>query len=161
MTICEYIDSILKDREISRRKLAIAAGISPSSLQSALQRNGKLSLDMLVPIVRVLGIDWPEIIKFGYDPDEFVSTVGKITEGEALLFDQLSESEDFVDWTRFVDENGNQLFHSRKEYLNMLKETDAESRLLKSFWKLNDIGKTVAIERVKELTEMKRYQKKQ
>ena len=50
MTPCERIDNILKSRNMSRRKLAIQAGIAPSSLQSAMERNGTLSLDMLFPI---------------------------------------------------------------------------------------------------------------
>lgn len=56
MTPCERIDSILKSRNMSRRKLAIKAGIAPSSFQSAMERNGHLSLDMLFPISDVLGV---------------------------------------------------------------------------------------------------------
>lgn len=56
MTTCERIDSILKERGISRRKLALAAGISPSSFQTAMARNTTLSLDMLFPISDVLNI---------------------------------------------------------------------------------------------------------
>ena len=56
MTTCERIDNILKTRNMSRRKLAIQAGIAPSSLQSAMERNGNLSLDMLFPISDVLGM---------------------------------------------------------------------------------------------------------
>ena len=56
MTVCERIDNILKERGMSRRKLAEQAGISPSSLQSALSRNTGLSLDMLMPISDVLGL---------------------------------------------------------------------------------------------------------
>ena len=56
MTVCERIDTILKERGMSRRKLAERAGIPPSSLQSALTRNTGLSLDMLIPISDVLGL---------------------------------------------------------------------------------------------------------
>jgi len=56
MTICERIDSILKEKGMSRRKLAIKAGISPSSFQTAMQRNTSLSLDMILPIADVLGV---------------------------------------------------------------------------------------------------------
>lgn len=41
---------------MSRRKLAEMAGISPSSLQSAMTRNTGLSLDMLLPISDALGV---------------------------------------------------------------------------------------------------------
>ena len=56
MTVCERIDQILEARNLSRRKLAIAAGIAPSSFQSAMARNKGLSLDMLFPISDVLNI---------------------------------------------------------------------------------------------------------
>lgn len=56
MTVCERIDSVLKERGMSRRKLAERANIPPSSLQSALSRNTGLSLDMLLPISDVLGL---------------------------------------------------------------------------------------------------------
>lgn len=56
MTVCERIDEILRQREMSRRQLAITAGIAPSSFQSAMQRNGTLSLDMLFPISDVLNV---------------------------------------------------------------------------------------------------------
>lgn len=57
MTVCERIDELLKEKGMSRRQLAIKAGIAPSSLQSALQRNKGLSLDMLFPISDVLKVD--------------------------------------------------------------------------------------------------------
>ena len=56
MTDCERVDSILQVNGMSRRRLAIKAGIPPSSLQSAMARNGALSLDMLVPISKVPGV---------------------------------------------------------------------------------------------------------
>lgn len=61
MTVCERINTILKERGMSRRKLAERAGIPPSSLQSALSRNTGLSLDMLLPISDVLGVS-PEFL---------------------------------------------------------------------------------------------------
>lgn len=56
MTVCNRIDCVLKARGISRRRLAIKAGIAPSSLQSALQRNGNLSLEMLQAISTALNL---------------------------------------------------------------------------------------------------------
>lgn len=56
MTPCERIDSILKERGMSRRKLAIQAGVPMGTLQCALARNGNLSLDLLLPISDVLGV---------------------------------------------------------------------------------------------------------
>lgn len=56
MTIAERIDSILKERNLSRRQLALKAGIPPSTLQSALQRDGNMSFEMLEKVANGLGV---------------------------------------------------------------------------------------------------------
>lgn len=65
MTQCEYLDILIKERNLSRRKLALAAGISPSSFQSAMQRNTTISLDMLFPISDILNVPVETIINCG------------------------------------------------------------------------------------------------
>ena len=62
MTSTETIDAILKEINMSRRQLAIKAGIPPSSFQSAMQRNGNLSLDMLEKVARALEIELYQIL---------------------------------------------------------------------------------------------------
>ena len=87
MTICEYIDSVLKEKGISRRKLAISAGISPSSLQSAFERNSKLSLDMLLPIMEVLNLPQGKTLaEFGYSSllFDFEETIKEITKTKTI-----------------------------------------------------------------------------
>ena len=69
MTVCERIDALLREKNMSRRQLAIKAGIAPSSLQSAMQRNTTISLDMLFPISEVLNVD-VEFLDTGYSPDD-------------------------------------------------------------------------------------------
>lgn len=56
MTAAERIDAILRDRKMSRRRLASEAYVSPSTLQCALARGGGLSLDLLIPISKVLNV---------------------------------------------------------------------------------------------------------
>ena len=56
MTTAERIDAILRDRKMSRRRLASEAHVSPSTLQCALARGGDLSLDLLLPISNVLNV---------------------------------------------------------------------------------------------------------
>lgn len=56
MSVCERIDAILEERGMSRRTLAEMSGIPPSSLQSAMERNTGLFLDMLLPISDALGV---------------------------------------------------------------------------------------------------------
>lgn len=55
-TITEKIDAILQQRGMSRRQLAIAANISPSTLQSAMARGKNMTIEMLQAIAAVLGV---------------------------------------------------------------------------------------------------------
>lgn len=68
-TVCERVDRLIKKRETSRRKIAITAGISPSTLQSALQRNRGLSLDLLFPLSEALGVT-VQYLETGIEPPE-------------------------------------------------------------------------------------------
>lgn len=54
MNVCEKIDEILLDRGMSRRKLALKAGIPPTTFQSAMARGSNLSLGMLQKIANAL-----------------------------------------------------------------------------------------------------------
>lgn len=92
MTVCERIDEELKKRGLSRRQLAIKAGIAPSSFQSAMQRNKDISLDMLFKISDVL--EMPITYLLGEpetDPEE-----------ELTLLNALEESTSYAD---FIESN--------------------------------------------------------
>lgn len=56
LTTAERIDAILRDRKMSRRRLASESHVSPSTLQCALARGGDLSLDLLLPISSALNV---------------------------------------------------------------------------------------------------------
>lgn len=62
MTTVERIDELLKGLKISRRQLAIAADIPPSSLQSAMERNKPLSFEMQEKISSALHVSIFEIL---------------------------------------------------------------------------------------------------
>lgn len=54
MDISERVDLLLTEKKMSRRKLAIMAGIPPSSLQSAMQRNGSMTVAMVEKLAEKL-----------------------------------------------------------------------------------------------------------
>ena len=62
MTMAERIDSILVGKKMSRRQLALKAGIPPSSLQSAMERNRTLSIEMQEKIAKALELPVYEIL---------------------------------------------------------------------------------------------------
>lgn len=176
MTICEYIDGILKVRGISRRKLAITAGIPPSSLQSAFQRNGKLSYDMLIPIARVLGIDEDLLLNLTFiDEDERSEYAAEIVrsrndeqQAAAEVFipqaeEALTEKniEKAISCMNAIIQAAPDIYPNLHFYqeLRAFVQGIKEKALLRSFRFLNDDGQTVAVERVTELTEIRKYQK--
>ena len=67
MDVYEKIDSILEKKNISRRKLAILAGIPPTTLQSAFSRKTtNLSLESIEKIAKVLEVSPFELIGWSY-----------------------------------------------------------------------------------------------
>ena len=55
-TIADRIDDILSDKKMSRRELALKAGIPPSTFQAAMARGGNLSSNSLIKISHTLNI---------------------------------------------------------------------------------------------------------
>ena len=62
MNVCEKIDKMLLDRGMSRRKLALKAGIPPTTFQSAMARSTNLSLDMLEKIATALEVKVSDLL---------------------------------------------------------------------------------------------------
>lgn len=113
MDISDRIDKLLKERGISRRKLAILAEVPPSSFQSAMERGGNMTTEMLQKIAHALGVSagylmgWESsgapAIPPGFEPlpkMSLVPRVGAIACGEPILAEQNIEDYDKVpeDW---------------------------------------------------------------
>ncbi len=139
MTVCERIDAVLKERGISRRKAAIMAGISPSTFQSAMQKNGNMSVNMLVPIAKVLHVDSAWLVT-------------GIERSESLLYQTIQ-----VEHHRF----NHDLEEPEKEenpYHDISVLVDASDiRILLE--QLNPYGRAEAKKRVRELTFIPEYTK--
>lgn len=146
MTVCERIDSILKDRGISRRKLALSAGISPSSFQTAMARNTTISYDMLIPISNVLQVPVYELMGYSlkYDTPEnrAIAEAGfKAAFGKGGV----------ADVSEWVPVPFEQVYAEQQTYL--------EGRMKQAFSALNETGQKVACERVEELSKIDDYRR--
>ena len=136
-TVCERIDRLIKERTLSRRRLALQAGISPSSFQSAMQRNNGLSLDMLIPISQALNVD-PVWLRTG-------------TEKHAIYEYNKIEYET----QKYLESVPN---HPQKSPEQIEREKQQEERtkevmsLLVVFNRLNPIGRREALKRINDLT---------
>ena len=80
MTMTEKIDSIIQSKKMSRRQLAIKAGIPPSSLQSAMERGKNLSLEMLEKIASALNVDMIELLPFSEEEKQEVKSTAEALE---------------------------------------------------------------------------------
>ena len=150
MTVVEKIDFILQKRNMSRRQLAKEAGIPASSLQSAMERGKNISLDMLTKIAIALNVSLSDLLPSTEETafqdwntvsDAFLRKAREIIQANSDLQEMDAASEE-------VHKLFEQSSLKGKEYL-----------LLNHFGKLNENGRDVAIERVKELTFIPAYQK--
>lgn len=150
MTTVDKINSILQDRNMSRRQLAKDAGIPPSSLQSAMERGKNISLDMLTKIAVALNVSLSDLLP---------------STEEAALQDWNTVSDAFLRKAREIMQPNHDLqeLDAASEEAHKLFEQSSlkgkEYLLLNHFGKLNEKGRDVAIERVKELTLIPAYQK--
>ena len=64
MSTTELIDAILQERGMSRRQLAIAAGIPTSSFQAAMARGKNITVEMLISVAKALEVDPYSIMDF-------------------------------------------------------------------------------------------------
>lgn len=175
------IDAILQHKNMSRRQLAKAASIPPSSLQSALERGKNISADMLQKIADVLQVPVELII----NPERILKVV---QESPAFLdmlrsnfyeidgFDDLSTEEQNEVIVHFLNQNPDvmELFfwgtNSEKDKLMEVGKENAatDDEMLKincaavsSYMeKMNRAGQAVAVQTVKTLADMPEYQKK-
>ena len=175
------IDTILQHKNMSRRQLAKAASIPPSSLQSALERGKNISADMLQKIADALQVPVELII----NPERILKAVQASPVFLDMLrnnfyeidgFENLSTEEQNEVIVQFLNQNPDvmELFfwgtNSEKEKLMEVGEENAptDDEMLKincaavsSYMeKMNRAGQAVAVQTVKTLADMPEYQKK-
>lgn len=94
MTISEKIDKLLEERNMSRRQLAFKAGISPSTLQSALSRNKTISVETLQKICLALEISLGSLL--GY-PDDIAESIAMQTPKDQVELDESGRAKFYYD----------------------------------------------------------------
>lgn len=75
MTISERIDAIIKEKGLSRRQVAIKAQIPPSTFQSAMARNGGMTIAMIKKVAEALDVDVHDLLS---DENRLVYVMGAI-----------------------------------------------------------------------------------
>lgn len=168
MSISEKIDNLLKDRNMSRRQLAIKAGISPSTLQSAMERGKNFSIEMLQKIAEALSLSFHEfyIYLFLDAPFEQAIEFMKITNNMYSALEIIAKDEHLPKATReLVKENlPNPAIFGALSSISVITskhyETTVTTEIFNAFKKLNAHGKQVAVDRVEELTKIPEYQAK-
>ena len=125
------IGIMAKDQGISLRQLAINAGIPYNTLYAIVKRKStRIEPDTLQAIADALGVTLAELTNLQIQYD----SSGKIVSASGYAEDL-------------------------KQFLGMDESKDEEKELVTYFQMLNNDGQQKAVERVKELTEIPRYQK--
>lgn len=123
MTIADRIDELLREQKISRRQLAIKAGIPPSSFQSAMQRGGTMTFEMMKKVADALGVQVKDLYSDNEADRDFVSRVVQLTEQN----DNNAVDRDFVEfWNsqeleKTVNEGINQENKPNKNFIDGCK----------------------------------------
>ena len=133
MTIANRIDAALQTLKMSRRQLAIKAGIPPSSFQSAMERGGSMTAKMLKSVADALGVSPTFLIGF----DDGIIDPGRFADEE--LIDIKASA-----WKSYVERD------NERETIAAYNDS-ITGKLNAAFSKLNNRGKSVALERINEL----------
>jgi len=160
MTPTEKIDQIIKERNISRRKLAIKAKIPPSTLQSAMERNKNLSLEMLQEIANALEVPITELLE---TDQKVTSMLSELKQGLDVINNLYGLDDDqgrelrkrvvnFYEDTIFKIEHG-----ILERSVNEGLDVNPRELIMSDLNRLNDIGQQIAVERVRELTTVGRF----
>ena len=92
MDMYDKIDAILAEKKMSRRQLALAAGISENTLSGAFRRRTKnFSMDNVMKIANVLGVPFTDLISIEWaDPEDrlFVGMAEKLPDNRIVMSDR-------------------------------------------------------------------------
>lgn len=173
MTIVDKIDSILKERNMSRRQLAKLAGIPTSSLQSAMERGKNISVDMLYKIADALNVPIVSLLdEINLKKEDIEPYIVEIETPFGTIGVDISDSGAYE--TAIIDKYKNLVGETNEEsYKKTPKSKEKvvavidpsnfkrtlEVKLIDQFQKLNSKGQEIAIERIEELTKIPDYQK--
>lgn len=160
MTTADRIDAILKKRKISRRKAAIMANIPPSTFQSAMERGGNMSVDMMQALANALQIPINELIG---TVDEIDSSITEdllaAKQSFSKMHDARTDWERRVLWGEGVSHSGEAARLIEYRQASKAEAETAETALITIYRKLNDLGKAEAMKRLIELSQLSQYQR--
>ena len=138
MTVVERIDSIIQARKLSRRKLAIKAGIPPSSLQSAMERGRNISFEMIEKIAAALNVSTGDLL--GIEPlpwaeDEFRGKIFKVSpsEREFDAFLDFSKSMGY-EFQPYCDYNPEEDYSPEQHYDCLLTDMRSTNETAPMYW---------------------------
>lgn len=99
MDMYDRIDELLKEKNISRRKLAIMAGVPPTTLQSAFSRKTvNLSHDTIKKIADALGVPVADLAGWSYpynvDQEALNEMMQRLMESVKIIIEEISRMMD-------------------------------------------------------------------
>ena len=158
MDLGKRIQSIRKDRKLTQKELAEKAGIATITLQQYERGVREPKLEQMQKIAAALEISFGEL--FAQEP----SCVSGISSGLISPKDIAEEMNIPVELVMRSIENPDSVPAETREKIGAVGavlslDTSPLSRISLSLSKLNREGQEKAVERVEELTEIKRYQK--
>lgn len=147
----DRLDAILKERGISRRKLALELGINENKMSTAFKRHSGLTVNEVILIADYLSVDYYYLEGWNLEPDES-GNLRYVKEGMVI-------APGYHDPRQVTPEEKNRSIRRFEEFVEFDETGKRRSEMNQDFNKLNKTGQVEAVKRVKELTEISRYTK--
>lgn len=153
----DKLDSILKQKGISRRKLALALGIPESTMSSAFMRRSGLSPDVALRIAQYLGVDYYVLQgwKIGTDENGFQY----YSKGWMQLDAPFEKEGEIINDRETVTVLNQKIEQMEKQNDRLDSMVDRHTKLTTAFNKLNSVGQQKAVDYVVDLTGNPKYTK--
>jgi transcriptional regulator with XRE-family HTH domain len=139
MNLYDRIDNIIKERNTSRRQLAIKAGIPIGTLQSALTRKRNITVEQVQRIATALDMDIGTLMRV--EVDENMETVVKYLPNNPIT----------------SNDNETISFHITGPEVEKARQKVLRDTVIKNYDRLNYFGQIKAYNYVTVLTETPKY----
>lgn len=149
MGVGSRIEMLCADKGLSIRQLSLKSGVPYSTLYSAIKRDSNgIDTDTLKKIAAALGVSWYELLSD--NPEEQADMINE------RIDDVISSLNGQIGRVSPPQRNPKRA----AIMLNFIEETfDTKKALLSCYNQLNDEGQKIAVERIRELTEIPRYRR--
>ena len=150
----DRLDAILKERHISRRKLALAVGIPESTMSTAFMRRSGLTSDMVKRIANYLGVTFDHLQGWDLEYDE--NNVPYLSKNGVMV--DLPIDPNMPNYREIVERRKEEAIRERAEAEDR-RESDDIKAVTEIMHKMNIMGRFQVLTYAEDMAMIPKYQK--